>query len=76
MSPMALSFWSENRRIANARTKAALGLAWLQVDPGSRRIEVAIGTPERVRPSRRLEVPIRLTGASRAATAAPRRTSC
>ena len=28
-----------------------LGLAWLQVDPGSRRIEVAIGTPERVRPS-------------------------
>ena len=28
MSPMALSFWSENRRIANARTKAALGIAW------------------------------------------------
>ncbi|SHI83398.1 Nucleoside-diphosphate-sugar epimerase [Roseomonas rosea] len=28
MSPMALSFWSENRRIANARTKAALGLSW------------------------------------------------
>ena len=28
MSPMALSFWSENRRIGNARTKAALGIAW------------------------------------------------
>jgi nucleoside-diphosphate-sugar epimerase len=28
MSPMALSFWAENRRVANARTKAALGLAW------------------------------------------------
>jgi len=28
MSPMALSFWSENRRVANARTKAALGIAW------------------------------------------------
>lgn len=28
MSPMALSFWSESRRVANARTKAALGLAW------------------------------------------------
>jgi len=28
MSPMALSFWSENRRVANAATKAALGLAW------------------------------------------------
>ena len=28
MSPMALSFWSENRRVANARTKQALGIAW------------------------------------------------
>jgi nucleoside-diphosphate-sugar epimerase len=28
MSPMALSFWSENRRISNARTKAALGIEW------------------------------------------------
>ncbi|MCR0980715.1 Rossmann-fold NAD(P)-binding domain-containing protein [Roseomonas populi] len=28
MSPMALSFWAENRRISSARTKAALGIAW------------------------------------------------
>lgn len=28
MSPMALSFWSENRRVANAATKAALGIQW------------------------------------------------
>jgi nucleoside-diphosphate-sugar epimerase len=28
MSPMALSFWSENRKVANAKTKAALNLAW------------------------------------------------
>jgi nucleoside-diphosphate-sugar epimerase len=28
MSPVALSFWSENRRVANAATKAALGIAW------------------------------------------------
>ena len=28
MSPMGLSFWSENRRVANAKTKAALGIAW------------------------------------------------
>ena len=28
LSPMARSFWSESRRVANARTKAALGLAW------------------------------------------------
>jgi nucleoside-diphosphate-sugar epimerase len=29
MSPMALSFWEENRRVANDRTKAALGIEWL-----------------------------------------------
>lgn len=28
MSPMARSFWAENRRVANAATKAALGIAW------------------------------------------------
>jgi nucleoside-diphosphate-sugar epimerase len=28
MSPMALSFWSENRRVANEATKRALGIAW------------------------------------------------
>ncbi|WP_165943458.1 Rossmann-fold NAD(P)-binding domain-containing protein [Roseicella aquatilis] len=28
MSPMARSFWSENRRVANAATKAALGIVW------------------------------------------------
>jgi len=28
MSPMAQSFWAENRVVANAKTKAALGLAW------------------------------------------------
>jgi nucleoside-diphosphate-sugar epimerase len=29
MSPMARSFWAENRRIRSARTKAALGITWL-----------------------------------------------
>lgn len=29
MSPMALSFWAENRRVGNAATKAALGIGWL-----------------------------------------------
>jgi nucleoside-diphosphate-sugar epimerase len=28
MTPMGLSFWAENRRVANAKTKAALGLTW------------------------------------------------
>ncbi len=29
MSPMARSFWAENRKVASAKTKAALGIAWL-----------------------------------------------
>jgi nucleoside-diphosphate-sugar epimerase len=29
MSPMARSFWAENRKVASARTKAALGIEWL-----------------------------------------------
>ncbi|MCB5943225.1 SDR family NAD(P)-dependent oxidoreductase [Acidocella sp. KAb 2-4] len=28
MSPMARSFWAENRKVSAARTKAALGIAW------------------------------------------------
>jgi nucleoside-diphosphate-sugar epimerase len=28
MSEMGLSFWAENRRVANAKTKAALGIVW------------------------------------------------
>jgi nucleoside-diphosphate-sugar epimerase len=28
MSPMAESFWAENRKVGNAATKAALGIAW------------------------------------------------
>ena len=28
MSAMARSFWSENRKVASAKTQAALGLRW------------------------------------------------
>jgi len=28
MSPMARSFWAENRRVASRDTQAALGIAW------------------------------------------------
>ncbi len=28
MSPMARSFWAENRQVASTRTKAALSIAW------------------------------------------------
>jgi nucleoside-diphosphate-sugar epimerase len=29
MSPMARSFWAENRKVASTKTKAALGISWL-----------------------------------------------
>jgi len=29
MSPMARSFWAENRKVASTKTKAALGIEWL-----------------------------------------------
>ena len=29
MSPIARSFWSENRKVASIKTKAALGISWL-----------------------------------------------
>jgi nucleoside-diphosphate-sugar epimerase len=29
MTPMARSFWAENRKVSSAKTKAALGIAWL-----------------------------------------------
>ncbi len=29
MSPMARSFWAENRKVSNRATKAALGISWL-----------------------------------------------
>jgi nucleoside-diphosphate-sugar epimerase len=29
MSPMARSFWAENRKVSSAKTKAMLGIAWL-----------------------------------------------
>lgn len=32
MSPMARSFWAENRKVSAAKTKAALGIAWKYPD--------------------------------------------
>jgi nucleoside-diphosphate-sugar epimerase len=50
MSPMALSFWSENRRVANAATKAALGIAWRcpTYREGLSRILAAEGQPSSI----------------------------
>jgi len=47
----------------NGQPARALGLAWLQLDPAARRIEVAIETPAQILPRRKLEVPIRLANA-------------
>jgi uncharacterized protein YfaS (alpha-2-macroglobulin family) len=46
------------------RPGRALGLAWVGLDPASRRLEVAIEAPDLARPNRRVEVPVRLAGAS------------
>jgi len=38
----------------------AIGLSWLQVDPGNRAIDVELTAPERILPETTLEVPVRL----------------
>ncbi|MCW8087007.1 alpha-2-macroglobulin family protein [Sabulicella glaciei] len=48
---------------ANGAPARALGLAWLQLDPAARRLEVAVEAPERARPRTRIEVPVRVSGA-------------
>jgi uncharacterized protein YfaS (alpha-2-macroglobulin family) len=45
------------------RPGRALGLAWLGIDPAARRLDVAIETPDLVRPNTRVTVPIRLAQA-------------
>lgn len=45
MSPMARSFWAENRKVASQKTQAALGLRWLY--PGFREGLAAILRQER-----------------------------
>ncbi|WP_424812553.1 alpha-2-macroglobulin family protein [Roseococcus sp. YIM B11640] len=41
----------------------ALGLAWLQIDPASRRLEVSLGGPDLARPQTRIELPVTIAGA-------------
>jgi hypothetical protein len=48
------------------RPGRALGLAWFGLDPAARRMEVAIETPDLARPNTRVEVPVRIAGASSA----------
>ena len=46
------------------RPGRALGLAWIGLDPAARRMEVAIEAPDLARPRTRIEVPVRVTGAT------------
>ncbi len=50
MSPMGRSFWAENRRVANGKTKAALGIAWIY--PSFRDGLRAISRDERCGPNK------------------------
>ncbi|HZH47389.1 MAG TPA: MG2 domain-containing protein, partial [Roseococcus sp.] len=42
----------------------ALGLAWLQIEPATRRLDVEITAPDRARPDTRAEIGVRIGGAS------------
>ena len=46
------------------RPGRALGLAWIGLDPSARRMEVAIEAPALIRPRTRIEVPVRIAGAT------------
>lgn len=40
----------------------ALGLTWLQLDPAARRLDIAIGGEERLRPQGRVNIPVTVAG--------------
>ncbi|MBU8542770.1 MULTISPECIES: alpha-2-macroglobulin family protein [Roseomonadaceae] len=46
------------------RPARALGLAWIGLDPAARRMDLVIDSPALARPRTRVDVPIRLAGAS------------
>jgi uncharacterized protein YfaS (alpha-2-macroglobulin family) len=48
---------------ASGAPRRALGLAWLQIEPASRRLGVEIAAPARARPGSRVEVRLRIAGA-------------
>src|SRR5690606_16057704 len=42
----------------------AIGVKWLSIDPGERKLEVALNTPEKARPRERLEIPVSVENAA------------
>ena len=49
-------------RKAGRMPARALGVKWLKVDPGTRKLDVALDLPARMRPRRTLSVPVRING--------------
>ena len=42
----------------------AIGVKWLKVDPGARKLAVALGTVEKTQPRQTLSIPVSVTGAA------------
>lgn len=42
----------------------AIGVKWLSVDPGARKLDVTLDTPQKARPRRRLEIPVSVADAA------------
>ncbi len=42
----------------------AVGLAWLGLDPATRTLSIAIGTPDKIAPRRQIAVPVKVSGAA------------
>ena len=42
----------------------AIGVKWLKVDPGQRKLNVALATPEKTEPRKPLSIPVAVTGAT------------
>lgn len=40
----------------------AIGIKWLQIDPGARKLDVSLDLPEKTQPRQSLDVPIRIAG--------------
>lgn len=60
---VAVTVFRAGNQPAN-RPGRALGLAWIGLDPASRRLDVAIESPDLARPNRRVEIPVRLANAA------------
>ncbi|PZR14637.1 MAG: hypothetical protein DI532_09030 [Azospirillum brasilense] len=56
---------------AEGQPRRALGLAWVALDPAPRRLDVAIGAPDLLRPRQRVEIPVSIGPAQGGNAAGP-----